>query len=91
MPGLRLADDLELTVRLERPADPVEDEPMVVGDHHSHGSSVAQACDGNAGEPPLVRGIAAPRVGDTVRLKGMEDGHSTFGSSWASGEGALRD
>ena len=33
---LRLADDLELTVAVERAADPVEDEPMVVRDHDSH-------------------------------------------------------
>ena len=36
-PRLRLADDLEAAVRLERALDPVEDEPMVVGDHDAHG------------------------------------------------------
>ena len=28
---------------LERALDPVEDEPVVVGDHDAHGASVAQA------------------------------------------------
>ena len=36
-PGLRLSDDLEATVGLERTLDPVEDEPMVVGNHDAHG------------------------------------------------------
>ena len=44
-PGLRLAHDLEVAVRLERPADPVQDEAMVVGDHDPHWRSVAQAED----------------------------------------------
>ena len=34
---LRLADDLEAAVGLERALDPVEDEAMVVGDHNAHG------------------------------------------------------
>ena len=37
-PGLRLADDLEAAVGLERAPDPVEDEPVVVGDHDAHGN-----------------------------------------------------
>ena len=37
-PGLRLPDDLEVAVRLERPLDPVEDEPVVVGDYDAHGA-----------------------------------------------------
>ena len=37
---LGLADDLEATVGLERPPDPVEHEPMVVGDDYSHRRSL---------------------------------------------------
>ena len=40
-PVLRLPDDLESTVFLERPLDPVEDEAVIVGDYHAHGASVA--------------------------------------------------
>ena len=67
-PGLGLADDLESAVVFERPADPVEDEPMVVGDHDSHPESVAQARDDAASSgvtvaPALdsVAGFQPPR------------------------------
>ena len=40
-PGLRLSDDLEATVGLERTLDPVEDEPVVVGNHDAHVESVS--------------------------------------------------
>ena len=41
----RLADDLEAAVGLESPADAVQDQPMVVRDHHTHGiqSSIRRA------------------------------------------------
>src|SRR5439155_15051981 len=43
---LRLTDDLEIAVLLERTANPVEDETMVVGDHDSHRIlSVSQSRD----------------------------------------------
>jgi hypothetical protein len=37
-PGLGLSDDLEATVGLECPLDPVEDKPMVVGNQNTHES-----------------------------------------------------
>jgi hypothetical protein len=51
--GLRLADDLEVAVLLERTANSVKDETMVVGDHDSHRHlSVAQGRDGDVRPSP---------------------------------------
>ena len=71
-PGLRLADDLEAAVVLERPLDPVEDEPVVVGDHDAHGGSVAQGPDA----PPS--GDRCPRTGH-VNGPGRRNMHSFEG------------
>src|SRR5215510_3878520 len=60
---LRLADDLEAAVCLERAADAVEDEPMVVGDDHTHDG---QSGRGVRRHPPLARGIALPPTGHRV-------------------------
>ena len=68
-PGLRFADDLEVAVGLEGPADSVEHEPMVVGDDHAHapqsgrGSRRHSSC---ALLGPSHRGIALPPTGHRV-------------------------
>ncbi len=67
-PRLRLADDLEVAVGLERTLDPVEDETVIVGDHDPHLGSVAQARDTAAGaevpEPTRRSGFTHPRMGE---------------------------
>ena len=62
-PGLRLSDDLEATVGFERALDPVEDEPMVVGDNDAHRNSVAQGPDAASGSPGCAT-LRGPRRGE---------------------------
>ena len=70
-PGLRLADDLEVAVRLERAPDAVEDEPVVVGDQDAHRGSVAQDADAVATARPGRRLRAPlPRRGPREAPKG---------------------
>ena len=58
-PGLRLADDLESAVGLERALDPVEDEAMVVGDHDAHGGQCRTGLRCRLATPPTA---ARPRA-----------------------------
>ena len=59
-PGLRLTDDLEVPVRLERTADPVEDEPMVVGYDHSHAQPSGRGVATAPPAPPSHEGLPSP-------------------------------
>ena len=59
-PGLRLADDLEATVGLERPLDPVEDEPVVVGDHDAHAWQCRTGPRRRLRASPTVASLEAP-------------------------------
>src|SRR5262245_15461779 len=65
--GLRFADDLEATVGFERTLDPVEDEPVVVGDHDAHATSVAQGSDGPE-TPRVTRALSPFSTGTTLRV-----------------------
>ena len=55
---LRLADDLEAAVVLERALDPVEDEPVVVGDHDAHGDQCRTGPDAARGSADCARRIS---------------------------------